>query len=409
MENKKITANKQKKVRQRVQTFFVIFITAISVFKTLEEQGIKLPFAVSAFHSICPFGAVETLGRIITQGKFIPKTNASNFWVFSGVIILSLLFGRVFCSTICPLGSIQDLFYSLGKKIRKAGQKLVKNKSLKTEKTEKTEKKEKTITTLNKIASSFKYILLIMIIIQTTRLVTLSFVRIDPYYALFNFWNGSALPSAIIVLAIVLILSLFISRPWCRWLCPLGALLALFNIISPWKIYRDNTKCTTCKLCEKKCPMGIKILSYKKINHLDCIACGECYTSCPQENALKSRNKIFKTLPEKTWAPVLFALIFLIPTIMDTSLSSTNIKKPTLQNDTNAITAPVNIAELEIKSSMTLANLAKASGMTINELKDFLKINIDVSDNTKLRDIEDFQAEITLKYIKEKFKTYKPE
>ena len=76
-------AKKQGWVRRVIQIGFFLFVFLLTAAHVMEEWGIEFPFSgVASLHALCPFGAVETLGRLITQGKFIPKTHESNFWLF---------------------------------------------------------------------------------------------------------------------------------------------------------------------------------------------------------------------------------------------------------------------------------------------------------------------------------------
>ena len=386
---------KTRLVRRGVQIFFFLFVFVIVLLKTLQERGADIPAALSNFHSICPFGAVESIGRLITAGRFIPKTHPSNFWVLSGVLVMTFLFGKVFCGYICPLGSIQDFFYSLGAKIRGFGKKCIRYDSWKSPGTEAFFQKA------DKALSFLKYGLLALILVQTTRFVTLTFAKVDPYYALFNFWNGNALPSAVLVLTAVLLISLFVYRPWCRWLCPFGAFLGLVAKISPWKIRRNSEICTGCTLCSRRCPMGIDVASAGCVNDADCIRCGECVGSCSKEGALEHSNGRRFAVLGKPWAPVLFALIFLIPVAAGNILGGFDTDgNRRRRSAVSVLQEPA--AGIEIGSSMTLAELADESGMSTDGLKMFLGINAEIDGDTKLRDIEDYQSELTLKAIKQK-------
>ena len=390
---------RHRAVRRGVQIFFFAFVFILVVLKTLQERGAALPFNVSAFHSICPFGAIESLGRLITQGKFIPKTHTSNFWVLGGVVLLTVLFGRVFCGYICPLGSVQDFFFRIGKGLRKAGRRIVRYDSWKGNGFDRL---------LQKAAAALtyaKYLMLVLIIVQTTRFVSLTFAKVDPYYALFNFWNGSALPSAIAVLAVVLIASLFVSRPWCRWFCPLGAFLGIISRLSPWKVRRDLSICSSCNLCSKRCPMGIDVANSKNTSDTECIRCGECCASCNVENSLEHKTSRGLRLPGRSLAPLLFALIFLTPVLFGKSIDSFDSRnhngRAAVSGEGRHVLPPPDT--IEIKSSMTLNDLASEAGMTVGDLKGLIGITAKLPDDTKLRDIEDIQADITLKAIKELF------
>lgn len=91
------------------------------------------------------------------------------------------------------------------------------------------------------------------------------------------------------ILILIIIASIFVFRPFCKVLCPLGAIYALFNPISLYRYSVDDNKCTKCGKCSRTCKMDVDI--YKKPNSLECIRCGECVKECPT-NAIK--KGIFK-------------------------------------------------------------------------------------------------------------------
>ena len=84
------------------------------------------------------------------------------------------------------------------------------------------------------------------------------------------------------ILVILLILSTMIYRPFCKYLCPLGAIYGIFNRFSLYHYEIDAAKCTKCGLCAKKCDMGVKV--YENPNSAECIRCGKCQVVCPRQN-----------------------------------------------------------------------------------------------------------------------------
>ena len=141
-------AKKHSWVRKVIQIGFFSFVFLLTAAHVLPEWGIKLPFSVASIHALCPFGAVETIGRLITQGKFIPKTNESNLWMFLATAGTTVIFGALFCGWLCPLGSIQDWVGKIGKKIfKKRYNNFVPNK-------------------LDRILGYLRYVVLILIIVD---------------------------------------------------------------------------------------------------------------------------------------------------------------------------------------------------------------------------------------------------
>ena len=83
----------------------------------------------------------------------------------------------------------------------------------------------------------------------------------------------------IVILAGIIICSAFIFRPFCRFICPLGAIYGLFNKIALVRIRLDKDACVDCGTCKKTCPMRLNPV--KESNHPDCIRCGKCIADCP--------------------------------------------------------------------------------------------------------------------------------
>ena len=239
-------------------------------------------------------------------------------------------------------------------------------------------------------------------------MLSLTFAKVDPYYALFHFWTGEALISAIIVLLVVLGASLFVERPWCRWLCPFGAVLGVIQLIAPWKIRRNNSLCTSCGLCTRACPMNIDV--DKKIAVFDtrCNRCGECLAACPVENTLdhsfpgKSKSGKQRLLLNNRFLTAGIVLVlFFIPILAakQAGLFKTSNKVEIVQGDLTAD---------DIKASMTLEELAVGFNSTLITLLNYLELPSDMDGDTKLKDIEDIVETATTGTIKRMMAEYVP-
>ena len=84
----------------------------------------------------------------------------------------------------------------------------------------------------------------------------------------------------------MIVLSIVFYRPFCKWLCPLGAFYALFNRVSLFQMKVDKNKCVSCGKCAKACKMDVDVT--KTPNHAECIRCGMCIRACPT-NAVSFR------------------------------------------------------------------------------------------------------------------------
>ena len=97
------------------------------------------------------------------------------------------------------------------------------------------------------------------------------------------------------LLAGLLVLSLFLYRPFCRYLCPLGAIYALFNPVALYRFRIDAGRCTRCGACQRACKLSIPV--YQIPNSTECIRCGDCRAVCP-EDAISIRTLAARTSSE---------------------------------------------------------------------------------------------------------------
>lgn len=219
----------------------------------------------------CPIGSIQgVLGK--------PK-NYFSYYVLGLIIFFGVLLGRLICGFLCPFGFIQDLLYKIPIKKYKIP--------------------ERIDTHLRKL----KYILLAFVFLFPI-LITNEFGIGAPGFCKFICPVGiieGAFPLLIknpslrnaigllfywklFISILVVIASIIIYRPFCKYLCPLGGFYGLFNSLSFYQM-NINSNCIDCKLCEKNCPMDVKIL--ENINSRECIRCMKCKSVCPA-NAIES-------------------------------------------------------------------------------------------------------------------------
>jgi NapH/MauN family ferredoxin-type protein len=259
--------NKTRWYRYVLQIFFFVFIGLIAVNHVLAESGGQLfGFIPSvSLHAICPFGAIESIISLVTAGSLVPKLQMSNLVISAIILLITLVFGAVFCSFVCPLGTIQEWIGKIGKKLFKG-----KYNTFIPQK-------------LHNILRYFRYLSLAAVVLLTFSAARLIFADVDPFYAMYHFFTDEVTIGSLIVLAVTLIGSLFVERPWCKYVCPYGALLGLVGKFSLLKIRRNSQSCNSCTLCDKQCPVNIEISKHKTIGHAACIRCMDCVeddTSC---------------------------------------------------------------------------------------------------------------------------------
>ena len=182
--------------------------------------------------------------------------------VFAGVLaviaLLSIVGNKLFCGWVCPIGALQEIFYLLPNRLKKV--KLPFN-----------------------VANSIRMGILVMFIPLLISFGVYVYGYFNPFEILHwpfdtDFWALYAWA----VTGIMIIFSLFIYRPFCHIMCPIGALTWLLEHISFVRIHLRESKCNNCRLCIKESPcFGMKAIVEEKRIKPDCYACGKCIAVCP--------------------------------------------------------------------------------------------------------------------------------
>jgi polyferredoxin len=267
-----------KVLRWVIQIGVLAFITFIVVqHVVIGENGLVVTPSPEAY---CPFGGLETLYKYLAQGSsFVSHVHLSNVVIFIAVMALALLFRSAFCGWICPLGTIQDLVNGLSKYLQKKVP--VFRKAMTS-----LRKRPARLAVLDRYLRYVKYLVLVWAVGGAAAFGFMVFRDIDPWSALINIAEFSFTPG-FVVLVVLLIASLFVERPWCRYACPLGAISGLVGKLSPVYLKREENACTSCGICSRSCPMGLPVHTATTIKSVDCISCLECVGSCPRNGALE--------------------------------------------------------------------------------------------------------------------------
>lgn len=234
--------------------------------KTLCVPGLNCYSCPGALGS-CPIGAMQA----------VINGNRHNFsyYVLGMLLLFGVLLGRLVCGFLCPFGWMQQLLHKIPlKKIsvpRAADRKL----------------------------RLMKYGVLVLFVLALPAFAVDAFGLSSPWFCKwicpagtleggiplvianeslramlgFNFWWK------LFLLALTILLSIIIYRPFCKYICPLGAFYALFNRWSLTRMDLDAASCISCGKCVRSCPMQVDVL--KNINSAECIRCGKCAQVCP--------------------------------------------------------------------------------------------------------------------------------
>lgn len=219
----------------------------------------------------CPIGSLQ---NSLTGLKF-----KFPYYVLGLLIFFGALLGRLICGFLCPFGFLQDLIYKIP-----------------------FVKKLHTFNGDSKLRY-IKYIVLAVLVVLLPILFkltpafckyicpsgTLSGVLLAlADNRLFNAM-GSLFTLKLCILIFVILISIVICRPFCKYLCPLGAFYGPFNKVSVFQLSVDKDRCTGCNVCFHKCDMAVN--PSENPNSCECIRCMKCVHECP-EKALKFKNSV---------------------------------------------------------------------------------------------------------------------
>ena len=224
-------------------------------------------YSCPAASGACPIGSFQA---VVGSSKF-----GFSYYITGFLILLGVLLGRFICGFLCPFGWLQELLHKIP------------SKKLST-------KKLKPLTYL-------KYIILLLAVVLLPALAVNDVGMGDPIFCKYICPQGvleGAIPLSLVnegiraalgtlfvqklfILLAAVALSILFYRPFCKWICPLGAFYALLNKISLLEIKMDEQKCVSCGKCAASCKMDVDVR--KTPNHAECIRCGKCITACPAE------------------------------------------------------------------------------------------------------------------------------
>lgn len=224
-------------------------------------------YSCPAAAASCPIGALQA---VIGSSKF-----QFAYYIAGFLLLVGALLGRVVCGFLCPFGWFQELLHKLPTK--------------------------KFSTKRLRILTYLKYVILLLFVIVLPMTVVNEVGMGDPFFCKYICPAGileGGLPLSLAnasiraslgqlftwkscILLGIAALSVFFYRPFCKWLCPLGAFYGLCNRISVYRLQVDADKCTACGACSRVCRMDVDV--FRTPNHAECIRCGDCAAACPHK------------------------------------------------------------------------------------------------------------------------------
>jgi polyferredoxin len=240
----------------------------------------------------CPFGGVEAAYTYVAEGDMLCSLGVSNFFILGGVLASALLVRRAFCGYLCPIGTISAWLHGVAGRLRI--------------------RQFRVPPALDRWLSLLKYVLLAVILIITWRAGELLFRGFDPCYALISRHGADITVWAYVVAGAVVLGSLAVSLPFCRWLCPLAAVLNPFSRYSLSRVRRHSDTCSGCGVCARRCPMEIPVDRLPEVNRADCVACLACVQACPGNRTDKTSLSWGMPRPvRQRWSQAVLILLLL--------------------------------------------------------------------------------------------------
>lgn len=252
------------------------------------------------------FSQIGTVVSAIIKGNGNESIIIINLLLPLSLIILTIIFGRFFCGWICSFGAMNDLLYYISKKLFKV-------KIVIPEKTE-------------KYFKLLKYLVLLYIIVVFW-ILSINIGGLNPWKVFANIIKfppiAAVFSIGFILLIFIIIGSMLIERFFCRYLCPLGAIFAIFSKVKLVNISKERANCGNCKACTVKCSMGLALYKEDKVKELDCINCLKCIDVCPKNNAnLTIKKKVINPI----YLTAIFLIVFVIFYFMRDEISNKVIK-----------------------------------------------------------------------------------
>lgn len=255
--------------------------------------GAVITFYFLDFAGLFP-GWVPNFARV----QLVPALLAGSVGIVVALLLLTLLFGRIYCSVICPMGIFQDVVAWVSKRSNR-----------------------KKHYRFSKEQRVLRYTVLVVVVIAFLLGATVLLSLLEPYSAfgrmtvnvfrpvymagnnllawIFNSFgnytfyhtdvyvlSGVALITGLLTFGVIGYLAWRYGRTWCNTMCPVGTVLGVVSRYSFWKVRMDEKACVSCGLCERKCKASCIDSKMKEIDHSRCVDCYDCLSVC-HKGALK--------------------------------------------------------------------------------------------------------------------------
>ncbi len=269
--------DRSQRIRQFIQGLFVALNLGLGLqfflwVRSFEHPGSLQVARPAGVDGWLPIAGLMNFKYFLSTGH-IPAIHPAAMFLFMAFLLMSLVLKKAFCGWLCPVGTLSEVLWRLGKKLFRRNFRLP--------------------NWLDIPLRGLKYLLLafFLFIIGSMSAEALSDFMQAPYalvadVKMLNFFRNLSLTAAIVI-AVLFLLSFLIQNFWCRYLCPYGALMGLASLLSPLKIRRDTEACIDCGKCAHACPSHLPVDKLVQIRSAECTACMACVAACSAQNALQ--------------------------------------------------------------------------------------------------------------------------
>jgi len=278
---KKLIRRTDRDYSQQLRLTLQLAFLALNVWIGVQfYQWVRWAESAGATHAVARPAGIEGWLPIagLMQFKYvlltrqIPHIHPAGFFLFAAFLLMSFLFRKSFCGWLCPIGTLSEYLWKLGRSTFRRNFPLPR--------------------WLDLPLRGLKYLLLAFFAfaVFTMSAAAIAEFLTTPYglivdVRMLNFFRYLGGTAAFVILGLI-VASIFVQNFWCRYLCPYGALLGLAALASPLRIERREPACIDCAKCAKACPAALPVDKLVQIRSAECTGCLECIAICPAKDAL---------------------------------------------------------------------------------------------------------------------------
>ncbi len=251
-----------KNIRALIQSLIMLALIVIVIVYGYYTSG-ALDFKILSISDMNPYGGWSALRERIVDSSYDFEGISMSIALTIALLTMAIIGGRFFCGWLCPIGAVQDFTAWAGRKLRVKQQKGLRIKGAD--------------------LLVLKYPLLLLFLVSSILGYEAVISELSPWRTFLGTLSLKVtfmdMKLGFTILLIIFLASVFISRFFCRYLCPLGAAQALFSSFSLSSI-KHHKGCSKCNKCLDKCPMGLSFSEEDNTISPECIRCLKCVDDC---------------------------------------------------------------------------------------------------------------------------------